>query len=577
MKKNIVLIFLLCVTSLLSRAPVIVHDIVNPANYPKGYFRNPLGIPIQLIANFGELRSNHFHMGFDIRTNQRENLPVYAAAEGYVSRIKIERSGFGNAIYISHPNGYTTLYAHLNAFYPALQSYIKDKQYTDKKWEQEITFEPDQFPVAKGAFIALSGSTGASEGPHLHFEIRDTKTGNNLNPWLFDFGLADKTPPSVYRLFAYDRRYSTYQTGPVPVAIKGINGNYTSRDGVVELSSPAVSFGLSAEDKTNPSSFRFGIYKASLTVDDSLRSAFQLNDISYNDTRYINASIDYKTKVAGGGNIQYLTTLPGNYSTIFSTKGDGVITLTDTVVHNAKIEVGDANGNTSVLSFKFKWNASKTKGREISAVANSDKMIPGRENVFKTNDLEAVFSYRAFYDTVAFAYRSEVSKDARIVSAVHYLNDYRTPVHDSFTVRIKPVIPIRENLKDRIVMQMISNHKVEFEKGQLKDDFYSGKFRDLGIFKLLLDTLPPRVGTAGWVNGGSVRNRKSISLFAADNAGDIKTLNAYRDGNWILFSRKENTFTHTFDEKTAAGPHELKVIAEDIAGNVTEKNFRFIR
>src|SRR5689334_9775979 len=139
--------------------------------YPRDYFRDPLDIPIQLVSNFGELRTNHFHMGLDIRTQGRENLPVHAAAEGYISRIKIEKGGFGNAIYINHPNGYTTLYAHLNSFYPELYNYIKTKEYKEEKWEQDFDLPATLFPVKKGQLIALSGNTGASEGPHLHFEI----------------------------------------------------------------------------------------------------------------------------------------------------------------------------------------------------------------------------------------------------------------------------------------------------------------------------------------------------------------------------------------------------------------------
>jgi murein DD-endopeptidase MepM/ murein hydrolase activator NlpD len=177
-----------------------------PAVYPKGYFRNPLAIPIQLAANFGELRTNHFHMGLDIRTNQRENLPVYASAEGYISKIKIEKSGFGRAIYINHPNGYTTVYAHLNDFFPALNEYVIAKQYKDEKWEQDFELPAGQFPVSKGQFIAYSGNTGGSQGPHLHFEIRDTETGSNYNPWLFGLGLPDYIQPYIYRLYYYDRK-----------------------------------------------------------------------------------------------------------------------------------------------------------------------------------------------------------------------------------------------------------------------------------------------------------------------------------------------------------------------------------
>src|SRR6476660_4530559 len=150
--------------------------------YPQGYFRSPLNIPMQLVANFGELRANHWHMGLDIRTQQKQNLPVYAAAEGYISRVKIEPGGFGRAIYINHPNGYTTLYAHLNNFFPALERYVKEKQYSTESWSIYLEIPPDLFPVKKGTFIAYSGTTGGSQAPHLHFEIRKTDVDVNLNP-----------------------------------------------------------------------------------------------------------------------------------------------------------------------------------------------------------------------------------------------------------------------------------------------------------------------------------------------------------------------------------------------------------
>ncbi len=223
MKTAVVLLFIFSSSQVL-KSPVVNRAVHVVKDYPKGYFRNPLNIPIQLAANFGELRNNHFHMGFDIRTNQRENLPVFAAADGYVSKIKIERFGFGRAIYITHPNGYTTLYAHLNKFFTGLEDFVTEQQYTEEKWEQEIELSPTQFAVKKGQLIAYSGNTGGSQGPHLHFEIRDTETGNNLNPWLFDMGLTDNIKPFIYRLYYYDRRYSTYSSGPNAIAIKGGNG-----------------------------------------------------------------------------------------------------------------------------------------------------------------------------------------------------------------------------------------------------------------------------------------------------------------------------------------------------------------
>src|SRR6202012_4744370 len=181
-----------------------------PANYPQGYFRNPLDFPMSLAANFGELRPNHYHMGLDIRTQHSVNHPVHAAADGYVARVEIGPLGFGQAIYIRHPNGYTTVYGHLNQFFPALAAYVHQQQYRAEAWELSIDIPPSMFPVKKGELIAFSGNRGGSQGPHLHFEIRRTAGDINLNPLLFGLPVADHKPPVILRLAWYDRNESIY-------------------------------------------------------------------------------------------------------------------------------------------------------------------------------------------------------------------------------------------------------------------------------------------------------------------------------------------------------------------------------
>ena len=181
-------------------------------DYPKGYFTWPVLAEKALAANFGELRPNHYHMGLDCKTNQKENLPIVAAADGYVAKVKIEPFGFGRCIYINHPNGLTTLYAHLNDFYPALENYIKQQQYKMQSWKLFLENIPaNLFPVKKGQLIAYSGNTGSSQCPHLHFEIRDTKTDKVLNPLLIGFHITENIAPAVLRLAEYDRKKSTYE------------------------------------------------------------------------------------------------------------------------------------------------------------------------------------------------------------------------------------------------------------------------------------------------------------------------------------------------------------------------------
>jgi hypothetical protein len=205
---------------------IISNNSFSQHKYPQGYFRNPVGIPMQLSANFGELRPNHWHMGLDIRTMAKENMPIYAAAEGYIAHIGIRGSSFGRFIVINHPNGLSTLYAHLNDFYPALERYVRSQQAAQESWAVELDFTPTQFPVHKGTFIAYSGNTGGSQGPHLHFEIFDTKTTKRFNPLLFGFSLVDEIPPVIYRLAIYDRSKSVFEQTPKIFTLKNTDRGY---------------------------------------------------------------------------------------------------------------------------------------------------------------------------------------------------------------------------------------------------------------------------------------------------------------------------------------------------------------
>lgn len=264
-------------------------------DYPQGYFRNPLNIPIVLAGNFGELRPNHFHSGMDIKTEQRENLPVHAAADGYVSRIGVSHTGFGNVLYITHPNGYTTVYAHLNAFFPALQQYVKKQQYQAESWASDLEIPAGMFPVKKGDFVAWSGNTGGSAGPHLHFEIRNTQTEKPLNPLLFGFDIADTHAPDVSRIAVYDREKSIYEQQPVTMAVKKAGGEYVTAQPVIRVNAKKVSLGLNAIDRMNTGNI-YGIYEVTLYQNNQPDIDFQLDNIGYDETRYLNAHIDYKIK-----------------------------------------------------------------------------------------------------------------------------------------------------------------------------------------------------------------------------------------------------------------------------------------
>ncbi len=534
-----------------------------------------MNIPIQLSGNFGELRTNHFHMGLDIRTNQRENLPVYAAAEGYISRVKIERYGYGRAIYINHPNGYTTLYAHLNDFYNDLNEYVKEVQYNTEQWEQYLELPAGKFPVKKGQFIASSGNTGGSQGPHLHFEIRETSTDKNINPLNFKLNIPDHVRPIIYGLYYYDRRFSTYEAAPKRIRLKAAGATLTSIDTVVRVSSPVISLGLSAEDKTDRS-FKFGIYQAELWMDDTLQNAFRMDDFSYDDSRYINANIDYRTRYRGGPYIQHLSILPGNKSPVYLKHTPGLLRLDDGEIHVINLVIKDVSGNASAIKFRVRYVPSLAQN---TPTPDSNQVLsPGKSYILQKPGLEVRFSDNAFYDTVRFRYVAQQPQSGgTVVSAVHALHNFTVPVHDSFTVRIQPLVDFPEQFRDRVVMQLVNERKKVATKGSWKNNWMEAKYWDFGKVQLIIDTVPPVIRPVGWKNGSNLSKARSITFAAADNAGELSGFRAELDGKWLMFSRKSDYFIHRFDKRTSPGSHELLVTIKDEAGNVTSRTYRFTR
>ena len=163
----------------------------------------PIDIPIFLSGTFGELRSSNIHAGIDIKTQGREGFPLKAVSDGYVSRVKISTTGYGKVIYINHPDGKTSVYAHLKKFSAPIVHEVRKKQYTTQSYEVELFFEPSELQVSKNEIIGFSGNTGGSSGPHLHFELRETKTQKPINPLLSHYNIEDSVRPVIHSLIAY--------------------------------------------------------------------------------------------------------------------------------------------------------------------------------------------------------------------------------------------------------------------------------------------------------------------------------------------------------------------------------------
>jgi hypothetical protein len=545
----------------------LLHTSVS-AQYPRFIFRNPLGIPMHLIANFGEVRSDHYHMGLDLRTQQKENLPVYAAAEGYVSRITIEAGGYGNCVYITHPNGYTTLYAHLNKFFPALQDFVERKQYHDEKWEQDIRFPKSQFNVAKGQFIAFSGATGSVEGPHLHFEVRDTKTGNNINPLFLGFPIKDELQPSIYKFFLYDRNYSTYEIDPIEIKIKGRKGVYETKDSVIETGSGKISFGIGAEDIANGTGFRFGIYSAELWMDSLLQYSFKLKEFNYDQSRYVNASVDYKKWATGKDVVQHLSRLPGNRLDVHEGENDGVIVLKDTLPHNCFVILTDVTGNESVLNFVLRWEPGIYEQRFFAQ--DRVTFLPNRKNELIAEGLSIQFPENAFYDTVRF-FSGATLVNENALSPIYQVHYPFVPLHEDYRISIKP---LQAGNPEKTLM-VLKGKGYYVTKPEFKNAVFTAEFNQFGAVSLIEDTTAPIISPVDWPDGAVFGKKGSISIQVKDDVSYIKNFRAELDSNWLMLSRKGNIYAYRFDDYCSIGKHQLKIIVTDLAGNETIRTFNF--
>lgn len=543
-------------------------------DYPKYYFRNPLGIPMNLSANFGQLRPDHWHMGLDIRTEKKENLPVYAAASGYIAKIRIEKFGYGRSIYVNHPNGLTTVYGHLNSYFPALEKYVTEQQYKNESWEIELKFAKNQFPVFKSQLIAYSGSTGNSLGPHLHFEIRNTKTGKCLNPLLFGFPMQDNVPPEIVQLAMYDRSRSVYEQEPQLFTLKKTNKGYIIPDvPVIRTGFKKVSFAIQAFDKMNNSRSHNGIYSAKIYFDNKPVIGFVLDSIDYNETVYVNAQIDYKFRYNGGAYLQHLSQLPGDHDVAYKRmQGDGVINLTDTAFHLIHIDVKDDYFNSSQLSFVIQYEDSLTKQSPVSV--SQQQFIPNEVNILEKPDFEMYMPEDCLYDTVQeIYYRNDIDM-LNAVSAQHQLNDPSVPLHQDISIRIKPDKEIPRELKNKIIIRRSDSRSNGIRKAEWEGEWLSAKFGEFGKFQAFVDTIPPEIKISGKGDTLDFRPDTSIVIEARDNFGPVKKFRAEIDGQWIRFTNdKGSPYIYNFDERCSYGLHQLKVTVEDIAGNSITKTW----
>ena len=543
-------------------------------DYPKDYFRSPLDIPLQLSGNFGELRPNHFHAGFDLKTMQKEGLNVYAVADGYVSRIKISTFGNGKAIYITHPNGYTSVYGHLQRAFGPIEDFIKKSHYNERSFEIEVYLKPGELVVKKGQIIALSGNTGGSEGPHLHFEFRDNRTENIINPMLFGFDklLKDTKKPIFSSIYVYPlTEATTVNQSKRPLLLNLMlqkDGTYLS-DKVI--ANGKIGFGINTSDYDDVSFNQNGVYKLQTFYNGLPNFGYQFDTYSFDEMRYVNALIDYTRYKKTQQRIQKLfMKTPYKLSIIKTDESNGILSAVPNLASLYRIEISDFYGNKTTVSIPIKYNEQPSIIAQ-EPVLSKYLVKANKDCNFAKENMSVFFPAGTFYDD--FYLNFDVKNDTL------FLHDDTVPAHTNFTISIEDN-KHTETQREKLFIASIEDVKIRYNPTLYKDAVFTTKVKNLGKFSLVLDTIAPKITIAKSIEGKWLTDKTAIQLTISDSLSGIKSYNGYLNGNWILFEydNKTKRITHDFsDGIVAEGANELKVVVIDNVGNSTTFETHFFR
>ena len=536
------------------------------------YYSSPLKIPMILSGSFAELRSNHFHSGIDIKTQGTVNVPVYAVADGFISRISISHSGYGNVLYIEHDNGTTSVYGHLNQFRPDIQEYIRNIQYERKSFQVDVPVFPEIFPIQKNEKFALSGNSGSSEGPHLHFEIRNTKTSDPLNPLKFGFNVADKSAPKIYALQITplsESSHVNYNAGKVIFEVVQSEGKYQLKNNQVIPVYGEIGFAIESNDFLDGSSNKCGINSMLLTIDDVVCSSFQLNRFSFNESKYINSYIDYEEYSSSSRRFQRTWVEPCSKLSNFEfTDKNGIFDPEIGSIHQVKIEIKDGEGNTSVLEFSVEGKYREMQPQSKESVADFEC---GRVNQFKTEDFIIELPNDALYKNLGFQYKSQEATDG-FYSTINQIHNKTVPLHKPAVVRIK-IINLEEQFQQKALLVNINPETGKYTAagGNYKNGWVTAEINRFGNYAVRIDTVSPTILPLSITNKNTLTEANRIRFEIKDDLAGIDQIEGLIDGVWALFEydAKSNTITHYFDAEhfELNKQHQFKLTVSDTKGN----------
>lgn len=535
-------------------------------------FRKPLDIPVLLSGNFGELRSNHFHSGIDFKTQGVEGKPIHSVQDGYVSRISVSPWGYGNGLYITHPDGTTTVYGHLLKFSGKIAAYVKEKQYEQESFNVNLTLTPEELPVKEGEVVALSGNTGSSGGPHLHFEVRDTETEEPMDPIEYYKDLIQDTrPPQIQGIMIY------------PMPGKGIvNGSrrklelkpVTAKNGKQTLTGKIEAWGeiglaVKGYDYMDNTGNIYGIKEITLTADSQVIFRSDLNRFAFDETRYLNSFTDFEEwKEHRSFYIKNFVD-PGNRLRFIESVKRGILTIDEPRTYHLNYRLADAFGNTTQLSIRIEGKEQPIPEIDTD---NTELFHWWSDNRFGAKGIRLAIPKGNLYDDLYFRYT--VKEDSTALGATHTLHNKPVALHKSAKLSLRLQTDTLENKQQYGVVRILNGRR-SWTGGVYRNGWIDADIKELGTYSLGQDVVPPTItplNPATWVS------KQAISFRLSDNLSGVQTYRGEIDGQYVLFEmNSRSVITYHFDkERLTRGKHTLKLDVTDACGNQSSYTYPFM-